>query len=243
MDPATAIATPTTAVGPSTGFTGLALRNNGAGPHLVGSDSSTDQIVVFSPDDGSDVAQYDTYLNTGERFDFWHGDMTIGPFSIPEISVFVDIKPTSCPNPLNLKSKGVLPVAILGTEDFDVTQIDPESINLTYFGPGSDPFEPLIPPDKTALEDVATPYECELIDCLSCWEEGPDGFLDLTLKFDTQEVVAGIGEVEDGQCLSLTITGLLLDGTPFSGSDIVKIIDKGNGQSVVSTSNGKNKNK
>jgi len=38
----------------------------------------------------------------------------------PTIEVPVDIKPTSCPNPLNVKSRGVLPVAILGTADFDV---------------------------------------------------------------------------------------------------------------------------
>ena len=32
----------------------------------------------------------------------------------------IDIKPQSCPNPLNVNSKGVLPVAILGTDTFDV---------------------------------------------------------------------------------------------------------------------------
>ena len=60
----------------------------------------------------------------------------------------VDIKPQSCPNPLNVKKKGVLPIAILGTEDFDVTEIDPASVELEY-----------ISPLRWALEDVATPYE------------------------------------------------------------------------------------
>ncbi|GAF91981.1 unnamed protein product, partial [marine sediment metagenome] len=41
-----------------------------------------------------------------------------------------DIKPGSCLNPLNLASRGVLPVAILGAEDFDVNAIDPASIFL-----------------------------------------------------------------------------------------------------------------
>lgn len=40
----------------------------------------------------------------------------------------IDIKPQSCPNPINVKSRGVLPVAILGTAEFDVTTIDPASI-------------------------------------------------------------------------------------------------------------------
>ena len=149
-----------------------------------------------------------------------------------DVEVQIDIKPTSCPNPLNLKSKGVLPVAILGTEGFDVTEIDPATVAL--FWVGSDPFDPIIPPDeistplRTALEDVAAPYDGELVDCLSCWEEGPDGFLDLTLKFDKQEIIAAIvGEVEHGNCISLILAGNLFDGTPFSGSDIVKIIKKG----------------
>ncbi len=39
--------------------------------------------------------------------------------------VALDIHPTSCPNPLNPKSRGLMPVAVLGTADFDVTLLDP----------------------------------------------------------------------------------------------------------------------
>src|SRR4030042_5245628 len=49
-----------------------------------------------------------------------------------DVAVAVDIKPGSCPNPMNVKSRGVLPVAILGTAEFDVTTIVPESIQLFY---------------------------------------------------------------------------------------------------------------
>ena len=62
------------------------------------------------------------------------GDLTwvrikiVGPAA--GINVAVDIKPGSCPNPLNIKSKGVLPVAILGTEDFDVKDIKVNSIRI-----------------------------------------------------------------------------------------------------------------
>jgi N-acetylneuraminic acid mutarotase len=62
--------------------------------------------------------------------------------------VHVDIKPTSCPNPLNVTSKGVLPVAILGTEDFDVNKIDVASIRLDG-----------VAPIRSSLEDVAAPPE------------------------------------------------------------------------------------
>ncbi len=42
----------------------------------------------------------------------------------------VDIKPGSDPNCFNSNSHGVIPVAILGSEDFDVSIIDPFSVSL-----------------------------------------------------------------------------------------------------------------
>jgi hypothetical protein len=131
----------------------------------------------------------------------------------------IDIKPGSCPNPLNVKSKGVVPVAILGTEDFDVYQIDPASVRLE----GAAPL-------RSALEDVATPLEpfTGKADCFEdCFVEGPDGYTDLTLKFKTQEVVDALGDVYDGDCLPLFLSGNLkaeFGGTPFEGEDVVLII-------------------
>ena len=43
-------------------------------------------------------------------------------------SVPVDIKPGGGTAPINLKSKGVLPVAIYTTDEIDATQIDPETL-------------------------------------------------------------------------------------------------------------------
>jgi hypothetical protein len=132
----------------------------------------------------------------------------------------VDIKPESCPNPLNVKKNGVLPVAILGTEDFDVTEIDPGTIMLEG-----------VAPLRWDWEDVATPFEpfLEKEDCMEdCTTDGPDGWLDLTLKFDNQEIVAALGAVEDGECLVLTLTGNLLGGAPIVGEDEIIIIKKGN---------------
>jgi len=64
----------------------------------------------------------------------------------------------------------------------------------------------------------------------ACTDEGPDGFLDLTLKFNTQEIVAAIGEVEDGEVLILMLTGNLKEefgGTAIAGEDVVVILKKG----------------
>ena len=131
------------------------------------------------------------------------------------IEVDVDIKPQSCPNPLNVKSKGKLPIAILGTSSFDVTEINLETITLAGVSHVND-----------GLEDVATPFNGDIEDCDDCTEEGADGFVDLTLKFQTQDIVTAIGDVDDGDCLTLTLEGELLDGTPIVGEDIVLIKKK-----------------
>ncbi len=128
----------------------------------------------------------------------------------PALVIAVDIKPTSCPNPLNVKSKGVLPVAILGSDIFDVTTIDATSIRLKGVGPV-----------RHSFEDVAAPG-LDVADC-NCIEEGPDGFIDLTLKFKTQEIVEVLGEVEDGDVITLELTGVLFGEIPIEGADCILI--------------------
>ncbi len=51
-------------------------------------------------------------------------------FSSGVIEVAIDIKPGSYPNCFNSNGHGVIPVAILGSEDFDVSIIDPASVML-----------------------------------------------------------------------------------------------------------------
>ncbi|MCK5509695.1 MAG: YncE family protein [Desulfobacterales bacterium] len=133
--------------------------------------------------------------------------------------VFVDIKPGSCPNPLNLKQKGVLPVAILGTEEFDVASIDPATIRLSKEG-----VEGEVAPLRWSYEDVATPFEGELCDCSDL---NGDGYMDLTLKFKAQDVVDTL-ELDDnvGETIPLTLKGNLVgaeEGTPIQGQDCVWI--------------------
>jgi hypothetical protein len=136
----------------------------------------------------------------------------------------IDIKPQSCPNPLNIKDKGVLPVAILGTEDFDVTTIDPATVGLSREGVVDENGEPIIvAPLRWAYEDVATPFEGELCDCHT---EGPDGRLDLTLKFAAPEVVTKLEleGVPKKETVPLTLWGALhCCGMPIQGSDCVRV--------------------
>jgi hypothetical protein len=159
-----------------------------------------------------------TFTATDESGNSTSCSMTVTVLGLP---VTIDIKPMSCPNPLNLKSKGVLPVAILGTEDFDVTQIDPATVRLSREGVGVG-----VCPLRWAYEDVATPFVGELCDC---HDLGPDGLMDLTLKFNIPELVAVL-ELDNvaGQTIPLTLTGNLMEefgGTPISGGDCVIVLE------------------
>jgi len=62
-------------------------------------------------------------------------------------------------------------------------------------------------------------------DC-NCTTDGPDGFLDLTLKFKTQEIVEAIGEVNNGDVLTLELTGVLFGERPIEGLDCILIRGK-----------------
>jgi len=150
------------------------------------------------------------------RFDIYTARVDVE--EVVSISVPVDIKPRGCRNPLNVKAKGVLPVAILGTSSFDVTQVDVTTVQLEGVR--------LL---RSSLADVATPFVpfTGKADAFDCTAEGPDGVLDLTLKFDSQAVVAALGPVTDGEVRVLQLTGNLLDGTAIVGEDVVVILKKG----------------
>jgi hypothetical protein len=141
-------------------------------------------------------------------------DMGAYEFAAPVMQVKVDIKPQSCPNQVNIKSKGVFDVAILGTDDFDVRDIDMTTVSLEGVAPLRSRYK-----DETA--PVIDGHECE------CRSKKKDGLLDLTMKFDTEQIVAAMGEVEDGQEWMLHLTGQLNDGTTIEGTDCVLIIQKG----------------
>jgi len=85
------------------------------------------------------------------------------------ITVSIDIKPWSCPNSINLKSKGVVPVAIRTSSTFDA----PTMVNVsTVLFAGASPV-----PDKMSIEDA----------------DG-DGDIDLILFFKTQDLALSPGD-------------------------------------------------
>lgn len=114
--------------------------------------------------------------------------------------VLVDIKPCSFPNSINLKSKGVIPVAILSTPQFDATKVVPTSVRLAG-----------VPPLKWSYENVS----------LECGHA--DGFRDLVLHFDTEKLAAAIAAMPSLPA-RLELTGLTMSGVPIRGSDSVRFV-------------------
>ena len=124
--------------------------------------------------------------------------------------ILIDIKPQSCPNIINAKSKGLFDVAILGTDNFDVLNIDVATLSIEG-----------VTPVRSRYKDETSPLingqECE------CGSKKKDGIVDLTMKFDSRQIIEALGEVNDGEEWLLHLSGLLYDGTHIEGSDCVLI--------------------
>jgi hypothetical protein len=136
------------------------------------------------------------------------GELSTAKITVAIISV--DIKPGSCPNPLNVKSKGVLPVAILGTSRSSIREIDPKAIVLEYEG--------------RRVRPLRWDYGYTA-DCQGHTDRCPD----LLLKFDTEAVVRILGPVVDREIITLKILAWHKDGIRVSGGDEVLILNPGNG--------------
>lgn len=140
-----------------------------------------------------------------------------------EIAVSIDIKPGSCPNPFKPpksenNSGGLLPIAILGSEKFDVAMIDPGSVKLI-----SAQSDGSVPPIRWNYEDVGTPFNGDLC---NCHEKLDDGFTDLIMKFK-RKLTASELLLNSTQIIRLTIVGNLKEeygGTPIRGEDCLKVI-------------------
>lgn len=114
----------------------------------------------------------------------------------PVILADIDIKPGSDTNPINLKSNGNVPVAILGSLDFDAAFVDPSTVTLAG-APVAQQGRRLM----VSFEDV-----------------NGDHFLDMVLHFETRQL-----KLTDADTQAILL-GKTIDGTKLRGVDVVQIV-------------------
>ncbi|UCG15167.1 MAG: proprotein convertase P-domain-containing protein [Phycisphaerales bacterium] len=143
----------------------------------------------------------------------------------PPTQTNMDIKPGFCPNSFNCQSHGVLPIALLGTADFDVTTVDPASVRLSRadgLGGSAAVHEGPLGPRST-IEDAGTPFAGPYC---ACHELNGDGFDDLSLNFRVDDLVAALelGGLPPGLIVELAVTGRQGDGCRFVATDCVRLV-------------------
>jgi len=114
------------------------------------------------------------------------------------VIVTIDIKPGSDPNCVNVNDHGVIPVAILGSADLDVAQINPETV---------------------MLQGLAVKMAGKSNKLLAHYEDiNYDGYIDLVVQIEDTDgaFVNGNGQA--------TLSGNLYDGTPVEGTDSICIV-------------------
>jgi sugar lactone lactonase YvrE len=126
------------------------------------------------------------------------------------ITIDLDIKPDGTPNSINPTDEGVIPVAILGSETFDVSEVD--GTTLIFANGEAPPAHDLADPSIFAdhLEDV-----------------NGDGFADLVSHYHTEDTGIGFGE------MMACLRGETLDDVPFNGCDAVRTVPDMDGDQIL----------
>ncbi len=186
-------------------------------------------VIRLSADSGVDPFECDSHVTVSIEY------QTIGPpdaneNGVPdecESSVQVDIRPGSCPNPFSARSRGVVPIAIVGSGAFDVKQIQTGALRLSRADGAGGSIKPVTGPRRirASIEDVVAPFDAG--PC-GCRELPADGIDDLVVKFRASEL-AGLlepGDRHDDSKPMLTLRGALNDGTYFEGSDCLRLVGR-----------------
>jgi hypothetical protein len=120
------------------------------------------------------------------------------------LPVEIEIKPGSDPNSINPSLEGDLPVAIFGSETFEVANVD---VTTLAFGPGG-----------AAIDHRQGPHFEDL---------NGDGLTDVMAHFRIEETGVDFGDTE------ACVIGELLDGTPFEGCDSIRTVPDMDGDSLL----------
>jgi hypothetical protein len=130
----------------------------------------------------------------------------------------LDVRPGTCPNEYKVGTGGPLTLSLVGRADFDVRQVDIDSLELWTTNCTDGP----VLPAQTKLEDNATPYT--LADG-GCHASKKDGRMDLSLRFTSQQLASDLHlkSYPKNAIVKLFVTGKLTSGTTFTAIDSVRL--------------------
>lgn len=198
----------------------------GVGVNFLNADTATSKLEIFGPGfiwagrsvaGGSELKKFVGFTDPLERIT--SAKLTIGVGDdtgaaiddlifgqlIVKVDVFIDIKPGSSPNTINLGSNGVIPVAILSSADFDATiEVDRDTVELAGAGVA-----------VRGKNNKLLAHEEDVND---------DGWIDLVCQIETENLDPGT--FQDGQAV---LTGNLLSGSCYKieGRDEITIVPPG----------------
>ncbi|MCH8963317.1 MAG: lamin tail domain-containing protein [Planctomycetes bacterium] len=141
------------------------------------------------------------------------------------------VKQGSCPARVNPNSNGVIPMLLVGDEDFDVNNVDLGSLELRRCDGAGGTATPLA--DHTHVVDLNHPFGGE-VGCGECAcndDQSSDGIGDLSLKFRTSTTLEALGLSAGDGVVTVELTGSMVDGSTFVARDCVVIVPPGSGQS------------
>ena len=116
------------------------------------------------------------------------------PTGLNCVIVNIDVKPGTNQTIINVGAKGVIPVAILSTDTFNASTVNPLTVSFGSTGTEA-------APRHWAVQDV-----------------NGDGLPDLILQFSTQSTGLQAGDTQ------AVLMGMSNDGTPFRGFAIIQSI-------------------
>ncbi len=140
----------------------------------------------------------------------------------------LDIRPGTCPNRFNRNSNGVLPVALAGSPQLNVTQIILSSIRLMRAdGVGGQVAPNEGPPGPHSTYGDLTRSTAEP-DCV-CGLSSPDGITDLNMHFRSALItsVLQLGSLSQGATVQLKLTASLTNGQSVEAFDCIVLVPAG----------------
>lgn len=130
----------------------------------------------------------------------------------------LDVLPGQCPNTYDRNSNALLPIAILGNFDFDVTRVQWNSIRLYGLDCTGGP----IHAHSCQLADVATPF---VGSGCGCHDLNGDGRLDLVARFNRNQLnhALGLCNLPSGTAVQIIVTGRVCGGCEFIAQDCLVV--------------------